>query len=211
MKFIGFFLLLCCSMGTLKAQTAAPATTGSTPAPLILGKNDTIRTYLTIDSGKLLPWIVLHDVKISDTRIFKSQADLDNYRRLRYNVLKVLPYARFAAQRYAKLQRDLALTGDRSKQKELINACETEIKTLFNKEIKDLTISQGEVLIKLIDRETGNTSFAMVKELKGGFKAFLLQSAARIFGHDLKETYDPDEQKDIEAILFQAGYTSTNY
>jgi hypothetical protein len=204
MKFIGFLLLFCCLMGALKAQTGKAA-------PLILGKNDTIKTYLTLDSGKLLPWIVMPDVRIVDARIFKSQADLDKFRLLRYNVLKVLPYARFAAQRYSQLQRDLALTGDKHKQKELINTCETQIKDVFNKQIKDLTISQGEVLIKLIDRETGNTSYAMVKELKGGFKAFVLQSAARLFGHDLKETYDPEEQKDIEAILLQTGYSSTNY
>ncbi len=204
MKFIGFLLLFCCTMGSLMAQTEKPV-------PLILGKNDTIKTYLTVDSGKLIPWIVTPDVKIVDSRIFKSQQDIDNYNRLRYNVLKVLPYARFAAQRYNKLQRDLALTADRHKQKELINDCENEIKDIFNKQVKDLTISQGEVLIKLIDRESGNTSYAMVKELKGGFKAFVLQSAARIFGHDLKETYDPEEQKDIESILYQAGYSSTNY
>ena len=204
MKFIGCFLLTCLMASSIRAQDKKPA-------PLILGKNDTIKTYVTVDSGKLIPWIVLHDVVIRDTRIFKSQADQDNYKRLRYNVMKVLPYARFAAQRYNQLQRDLALTGDKHKQKELINACETQIKDLFNKEIKDLTISQGEVLIKLIDRETGNTSYAMVKDLKGGFKAFVLQSAARLFGHDLKETYDPEEQKDIEGILKQAGYTSSNY
>ncbi len=204
MKFIGLFLLFCCLMGSVEAQTKKPA-------PVILGKNDTIKTYLTVDSGQMMPWIVLHDIKITDSRIFKSQADRDNYNRLRYNVLKVLPYARFAAQRYAKLQRDLALTGDKRQQKVLINACETEIKTIFSKEIKDLTISQGEVLIKLIDRETGNTSYSMVKDLKGGFNAFILQSAARLFGHDLKETYDPEEQKDIESILRQAGYTSSNY
>jgi len=204
MKFIGFLLLLCCLLGMANAQTVKPV-------PLTLGKNDTIKTYLTIDSGQYVPWIVMQDVKIIDTRIFKSQADRDNYNRLRYNVMKVLPYARFAGERYRQLQRDLALTGDRHKQKELINACETQIKDVFNKQIKDMTISQGEVLIKLIDRETGYTSYAMVKELKGGFNAFILQSAARIFGHDLKETYDPDEQKDIEAILQQAGYSSTNY
>jgi hypothetical protein len=203
MKFIGFLLLLCCLMGELKAQTEKPA-------PLILGKNDTITTYLTLDSGKLMPWIVLADIRINDTRIFKSQADLNQYRLLRYNVMKVLPYVRFAGQRYRKLQRDLALTGDKHRQKELVDSCELQIKTLFNKEIKDLTISQGEILIKLIDRETGNTSYAMVKDLKGGFKAFLLQSAARIFGHDLKQTYDPEQQKDIEAILLQAGYVSSN-
>jgi hypothetical protein len=213
MKFIGFSLLFCCLMGTLKAQSDKPAQIkpADKPAPLILGKNDTVKTYLTIsDSGKLIPWIVLNDVKIVDTRIFKSQADLDQYRRLRYNVLKVLPYARFAGKRYRELQRDLALTGDKHKQKKLVNACEDQIKDVFNKEIKNMTISQGEILIKLIDRETGNTSYAMVKDLKGGFKAFILQSAARLFGHDLKETYDPDEQKDIETILRQAGYTSSD-
>jgi len=203
MKFIGLSLLFCCIMSAAGAQTQ-PA------APLILGKNDTIRTYLTIDSGRLTPWIVLNEVKIEEKRIFKSQAELDAYRRLRYNVMKVLPYARFAGQRYRQLQRDLALTGDKHKQKELINSCETEIKGVFNKEIKDLTISQGEVLIKLIDRETGYTTYALVHELKGGFKSFLLQSAARIFGHNLKEEYDPTEQKDIEAILNQAGYVSSN-
>ncbi|MDR3693320.1 DUF4294 domain-containing protein [Mucilaginibacter sp.] len=207
MKFIGLLLLFCSALGTLRAQPAKP---GDKPAPLILGKNDTIKTYLTVDSGKLLPWIVLEDVKIVDTRIFRSQADLDNYRRLRYNVMKVLPYARFAGQRYRKLQRDLAVTADKHDQKKLIDGCEKEIKDLFNKQIKDLTISQGEILIKLIDRETGNTSYAMVKDMKGGFKAFVYQSVARLFGHDLKETYNPDEQRDIEAILLQAGYSSSN-
>jgi hypothetical protein len=211
MKFIGLLLLFCCVLGTLKAQPAKPADKPAPkPAPLVLGKNDTILTYLTIDSGRLEPWIVTKDVIITDTRIFKSQADLDAYRRLKYNVLKVLPYASFAGKRYRKLQRDLAVTADKRQQKELITNCETEIKDLFNKEIKDLTISQGEILIKLIDRETGNTSFDMVKDMKGGFKAFVYQSVARLFGHDLKETYDPGQQKDIEAILLQAGYTSSN-
>ena len=204
MKFIGLLALFCCLLGVVDAQTKQPA-------PIVLGKNDTIKTYLTLDSGQYIPWIVIPDVPIVDVRIFKSKVDRDNYSRLKYNVMKVLPYARFAGQRYRQLQRDLALTADKHKQKELINTCEGQIKEIFNKEIKDLTISQGEVLIKLIDRETGYTSYAMVKDLKGGFDAFILQSAARIFGHDLKETYDPDEQKDIEAILQQVGYNSANY
>ncbi|MEO3404568.1 DUF4294 domain-containing protein [Mucilaginibacter sp. CAU 1740] len=207
MKFIGSLLLLCCLMGAASAQTTAPATT---PAPVKLSKNDTIKTAMTVLDGELVPWIVEPEVKIVDTRIFASEADRLNYRRLRYNVLKVLPYARFAGQRYRQLQRDLAVTSDKKTQKQLVNKCEDEIKTLFNKEIKNLTISQGEVLIKLIDRETGQTSFAMVKELKGGFKAFMFQSVASIFGHNLKETYDREEQRDIEAILTQAGYDSTN-
>ena len=201
MKFIGFLLLYCCWLGVAKAQDAKPR-------PMMLGKNDTLRTYVTIIDGELTPMIVTEEIKIVDSRIFKSKAERDDYNRLRYNVYKVLPYAKFAADRYQQLQRDLATTADKRKQKELINVCETQIKDLFKREIENLTISQGEVLIKLIDRQTGNTSYDMVKDLKGGLKAFMLQSVARVFGHNLKETYDPNEERDIESILQQAGYYS---
>jgi len=77
---------------------------------------------------------------------------------------------------------------------------------LFKKEIENLTISQGEILIKLIDRQTGNTSYEMVKDLKGGIKAFMFQSLARLFGHNLKESYNPGEEHDMEAILQEAGF-----
>lgn len=204
MKFIGFILLCCCLALGASAQTEPPV-------PIQHGKNDTIRTYVAMVDGVNIPWIIGDEVVISDTRIFKSQEDREAYNRLRYNVYKVLPYARFAGTRYRQLQRDLALTGDKKKQKELINACETQIKDMFKKEVENLTISQGEVLIKLIDRETGYTSYNLVKQLKGGFSAFILQSAARIFGHDLKETYDKDEQRDIETILQKAGYDSYRY
>ena len=203
MKFIGFILLCSCMAVLAKAQTG--------PVFPKQGKNDTIRVYATNVDGQMIPWIVTEEVKIVDTRIFKSQADRDAYNRLRYNVIKVIPYAHFAGSRYRQLQRDLAVTADKKKQKELVAACENQIKDLFKKEVENLTVSQGEVLIKLIDRETNNTSYDVVKELKGGFSAFLLQSAARIFGHNLKETYDRDEQRDIEQILQQAGYDSYKY
>jgi hypothetical protein len=201
MKFIGFLLLFCSCAGLVKAQEQQPRT-------IQLGKNDTIKTYVTMLDGELVPMIVTEEVKIVDVRIFKSQAERDQYNRLRYNIYKVLPYAKFAAERYKQLQRDLATTADKGKQKEMINACETQIKDLFKREIENLTISQGEVLIKLIDRQTGNTSYEMVKDLKGGLKAFMLQSVARFFGHNLKEKYDPYEERDIESILQQAGYYS---
>lgn len=201
MKFIGFLLLFCCFVSVVKAQE-------DKPRPISLGKNDTLKTYVTVLDGELVPMIVGEEVKIVDSRIFKSQADRDAYNRLRYNIYKVLPYAKFAAERYQQLQRDLATTADKKKQKEMVNACEAQIKDLFKREIENLTISQGEVLIKLIDRQTGTTSYAMVKELKGGLKAFMFQSVARFFGHNLKEKYDPYEERDIETILQQAGYYS---
>jgi hypothetical protein len=211
MKFIYLLLLFLCSFGILKAQTqnAVPQNPVSQrPAPMQLGKNDTIKVYETVVDGKLVPWIITEEIKIFDSRIFASQEQKEAYDRLAYNVIKVLPYAHFAGERYRQLQRDLALTADKHKQKELISACDNQIKDLFKREVENLTISQGEVLIKLIDRETGNTSYDLVKQLKGGLDAFMLQSVARLFGHNLKQTYDPNEDRDIETILQKAGYDS---
>jgi hypothetical protein len=202
MKFIGFVLVFSC-------LTVAALCQSQLPRPK-LGKNDTIRTYMTEYDGELIPWMVTKEIKIVDSRIFKSEKEHQDYNRLRYNVYKVLPYMRFASQRYQQLQRDLATTGDKSKQKEMIKACEAQIKDLFNRELKNLTITQGEILIKLVNRETGNTSYDMLKEMKGGLNAFMFQSVARIFGHNLKETYDPEQERDIESILQQAGYISYN-
>jgi hypothetical protein len=201
MKFIGFLILFCCGTVLVKAQE-------KTPEPLKLGKNDTIRVYLTDNNGELMPMVIGHEVEIKDVRIFKTQADRDAYRRLKYNIYKVLPYAKYAADRYQQLQRSLATTTDKKKQKRMVDTCETQIKDLFKKEVENLTISQGEILIKLIDRQTGNTSYEMVRDLKGGLKAFMLQSVARVFGHNLKETYDPNEEHDMEAILQEAGFYS---
>ncbi|MGN6641204.1 MAG: DUF4294 domain-containing protein, partial [Mucilaginibacter sp.] len=78
MKFIGFILLFSCCSVLVKAQEKLPP-------PVQLGKNDTIRTYVTNLDGQLTPMIVTEEVKIVDVRIFKSQADRDAYRRLRYN------------------------------------------------------------------------------------------------------------------------------
>ena len=202
MKFIGLLLFCCCAVGSVAAQTPKPA-------PMKLGKNDTIKTYMTMVDGQPIPWIMYGEIKIVDTRIFLTQADRDAYNRLEYNVKRVWPYAQFAGQRYQQLQRDLALTADKHKQKELVAACNNQIKDLFKREVENLTISQGEVLIKLIDRQTGNTSFELVKQLKGGLDAFMLQSVARLFGHNLKETYDADEDRDIESIIQKEGYDST--
>lgn len=174
----------------------------------IKGINDTISVAALNVEGEMMPWIVLNEVVIKDYRRFASKEAYDNYRRLRYNVIKVLPYARFAGQRYRQLERDLATTSNKRKQKEYVKSCDKEIKDLFNREVKNLTISQGEILIKLIDRETGNSSYDLVKDLKGNVSAFVMQSVARVFGHNLRNKYDVDQERDIESIIRSTGYYS---
>ncbi|MNE56174.1 hypothetical protein D3C80_1510650 [compost metagenome] len=120
--------------------------------------------------------------------------------------MKVMPYALFAKRRYEQLERELAVTADKKEQKRLVKQCDKEIKEMFNREIKELTISQGQILTKLIDREIGRTTFEIIKETKGGVTAFLYQSVARVVGHNLKSTYSAEEDRDIESIIISSGF-----
>lgn len=187
--------------------TAVQAQETGTPAiwPK-LGKNDTIRVAATNDNGYMIPWIGLQEVVIYGQRIFKSPQDQAAFNRLKYNVLKVMPYALFAKRRYEQLERDLATVSDKKEQKRLVKECDAEIKRMFNTEIKELTITQGQILTKLIDREVGRTTFDIVKQTKGGFAAFSYQLIARVVGHNLKSTYDPAVDRDIESIIVNSGY-----
>ena len=176
----------------------------------IKGKNDTITVALTKVDDEMIPWLPAPEVIITATRIFKTPEERMRFNRLRYNVLKVLPYAKFAKARYAKLQFDLASTPKKRDQKILVKAFEIEIKNMFNSQIKELTITQGGILIKLIDRETGTSSYDLLRDMKGGFNAFFYQSVARVFGNNLKNKYDPQEDHDIEDIIQSYPYYSYN-
>jgi hypothetical protein len=179
--------------------------------PTVKGVADTIRVSTTNINNELIPWVVIPEIVITDTRIFKSPEERAKFNRLRYNVLKVLPYAMYARRKYAELQSQLSLVKSRKEKRVLIKAFESEIKDMFNREVKNLTITQGGILIKLIDRETGTSSYDLLKDMKGGITAFFYQSVARIFGNNLKNTYDPQEDRDIEAIIQSSGYYSYSY
>lgn len=179
--------------------------------PTVKGMSDTIRVSTTNIDNELIPWVVIPEITITDTRLFKSPEEKTKFNRLRYNVLKVLPYAMYARRKYSELQVQLNYAKTRKEKRVLIKTFEGEIKNMFNKEIKNLTITQGGILIKLIDRETGASSYDLLKDMKGGITAFFYQSIARFFGNNLKNTYDPQEDRDIEAIIQASGYYSYSY
>jgi hypothetical protein len=174
--------------------------------PEMKGSRETIRVALTMVDGELIPWATLQEVKIIDSRIFRTPEQQAAYNRLKYNVMKVLPYAMYARSRYAQLQNDLANAKSTKEERQLTKAFENEIKDMFHREIKNLTINQGGILIKLIDRETGYSSYEILKDMKGGLTAFLYQSVARVFGNNLKNRYDLQEDRDIESIIQQTPY-----
>ena len=205
MKFLRLSVIL------LLALMSFPASAQIKNDPTLKGVKDTIRVSVTNVDNELIPWIIIPEISIVDTRLFRSAEEKAKFNRLRYNVLKVLPYAMYARRKYEELQMNLVNMKSRKEKRLMIKAFENEIKDMFNREIKNLTITQGGILIKLIDRETGNSSYDLLKDMKGGITAFFYQSIARIFGNNLKNTYDPQQDRDIEAIIQSAGYYSYSY
>lgn len=125
------------------------------------------------------------------------------YNKLRRNIHKVYPYAVIAADVLKDVDSTLLAIGDHKKQrKEYLKTVEDELKKRFKGELTNMTISQGHLLVKLIDRQTGKSCYHIIKELKGGFSAVVIQSVATIFTHNLKREYDPyGEDKEIEEIV----------
>lgn len=198
--FIRISLLFVTFLGSASAQEQMPLLTLPHYGA---GTPEVVGYYLTtkLESGEVVPWFAIEEVVIRAKREWKSEEEKNRYMKLKRNVLRVLPYAIYAQRRYEQLDRDLALVNNKRQEKALIKACEEEIKEKINNEVKNLSVSQGKILIKLIERQTGNTSYELVKDMKGSVTAFVYQGVARVFGHNLKSTYDPSEDFEIENII----------
>src|SRR3546814_12810159 len=99
------------------------------------------------------------------------------------------------------MEYELISAKNEKEQKKIIDAIEQDIKDNFEKDLRKLTITQGKILIKLIDRETGRTGYALLQELKSRFTAFFWQSVPRVFGHTLKDQYDHEEEEEIDTEI----------
>lgn len=149
-----------------------------------------------------IPYVRISGVEVYDFKIFKTKRQAKRNNRLIRNVKRVYPWAKLAGQKLVEYEALLAnVESDREKRK-IMKQVEKEIQDEYGGELRKLTISQGKILIKLIDRETGDTSFGLVQDFRGNFAAFFYQSFARIFGYNLKNRYDPEgEDRNIEIIV----------
>jgi hypothetical protein len=150
--------------------------------------------------GDTIPVVFLPSITISSKRVFKSPRDEKRYNRLYYNVLKAYPLAKVAGKRLQELEEELPGIPEHKRQKH-IKGVEEELKKKYKQDLLNLTVTQGKILIKLIDRETSRTSYEVIKEFRGSFQAFMWQSLAGLFGTNLKTGYDDQEDRDIELIL----------
>lgn len=152
--------------------------------------------------GDTVPEITLSSFQVNATRTWKSRRQYNQFIKLQKKVVKVYPFAHLAAFKLEEYSQQLEEVTSEKEKKKFYKKIEKEIKEEYEGELRKLTVSEGRILIKLLDRETGNTSFYLVEELRGKFSAYFWQGLARIFGHNLKSRYDPEgEDREIEFIV----------
>ena len=167
-----------------------------------IGKNDTIKTQAIIYDGDTLELKTLEFV-FTYGKISAAQARANaKYNRLRNAVYVTYPYARRAGAVMNDINAKLATVSEKEDRKKYIKTREKELKKEFSDPLTNLSVYQGKVLMKLINRETGNNCYEIIKEYKGGVTARLYQTVAFFFDSNLKQSYDAEtDDAAIEKIV----------
>jgi len=151
--------------------------------------------------------VELDDVVMLKKIKFSNQKDRIKYLILRRKVRKVYPYAKLASDRLLSLKDSLDLIQRKRKKKKYTKKVQKYIEEEFSGELKKLTRTEGQILVKLIHRQTGETAFNLIKELRSSWKAFWYNSTAKMFNISLKEEYNPEgshEDYYIEDVLMRS-------
>jgi len=163
---------------------------------------DTLVVLAKVEHGDTTLIMTLPEVNVYALRLFDSRRDIRKVERLIYHVKKAYPYAKLAGIKLREYDKQLVNAKNDRERRRIMRKAEKELNEEFGGDLRNLTFTQGKILLKLIDRETGNTSYNLVKELRGGFTAFFYQGFARIWGYNLKSDYDPEgEDELIETIV----------
>lgn len=196
MKIIKVLLFLLFISASANAQVTQKDTIGM---GYVLTENDTI-----LSDTILLPEIIIHKEKL-DLEAKKQFLILQN------RVYKTYPYAKLASERLTALNRGMAKLKTSKEKKKYFKIVEDYLSNEFEARLKKLSRKQGQILVKLIHRQTGNTTYELVSNLKNSWKAFWSNSTARMFDINLKTKYAPFEVNEdylIETILvrgFESG------
>lgn len=172
-------------------------------------RNDTLqgRSFLLQKvnrNGVTLPEVEIKEVTVYAHPRFPRKSDFRKYERLIYNLKKVYPYALIVRNRLSRVDADMRNINNENDRKEYLKKVEKDVFAEYEGAIRDMTITQGRLLIKLIDRETQNTSYTLIKDYRGKLAAAFWQGIARIFGTNLKEEYDPyGEDALMESIILE--------
>lgn len=172
------------------------------PFGLLSQESELIVLKARIIEGDTVPVVSLGEIEVLTITIPKTKKGQRKLTKLVKNVKKVYPYAKLAGKKLLDYEEILLAAESDKERRKIMKQAEIEIKEEYGGELKKLTFSQGRILIKLLDRETGNSSYELVQELRGKFTAFWYQAFAKLWGYNLKAKYDPEgEDKQLETIV----------
>ena len=195
-----YMVLLSCAGGySQTVEVPAPDSTQSVP--------DSIQSIYHIlktatFDGQTYPLVELSEITVIGKMPRGVKFNYRRHARLVYNVRRVYPYALIVRNEVGRVNRLLETMPNKRDQNNFLQQYEKDIFREYEDDMKKLTFSQGKILIKLIERETQNTSYDLIRDYRGKFSATFWQSIARIFGADLKANYDPaGEDYLIEQVI----------
>src|SRR6186713_2998769 len=195
-------LILILSGSCAWAQQTSPPDSAATPPIPQYGPYDTILVPAHAFEGQLLSSRNLEMTWVTAPMTPASRKKWEEWTRLRNAVYVTYPYARRAGIILNEMNAKLALLTSDQERKTYIKSREKELKKEFTTPLENLSIYQEKVLMKLINRQSGNNCYEIIKEYKGGFTARFYQTVAFFFSSNLKQPYDPKgEDKVIESIV----------
>lgn len=177
--------LFAASVGFANAQTVVPA--------------------IVVD-GDTMPYFRLKAVRITGKLGQDERRRILSNTRLVYNIKKVMPYAQACASKINEVNEHLSTLSTDKEKRRYMKSAEKELKAEYEDDLRKMSFTQGKLLIKLIDRQCGSSSYELIQLYKSGRSAFLWNGVAGIFGMNLKEDYDPKEEQEIEVVLDYLGY-----
>jgi hypothetical protein len=158
---------------------------------------------------------IFDTIKLDDANLLhlnlRTEMEKKYYLWLRKRVRDVWPYVKVAVDEYNSIQDTSQYFHNNKERKKYIKKRQVDLANEFENQLKELSLSRGQILVKLIHRETGKTSHEIIKELRGGLNAFLWNTAGGAYNLDLKTQFDPHKTREdlyIEVILekdFRSG------
>jgi hypothetical protein len=166
---------------------------------------DSVLAYVRIYQGDTIPMGFLPQVNIWSAVKWKSDADRLEYLRLKRNLVIVYPYAVKAARLLLEMNEELSHIEGNLARKRYIKSKERVLKENFEDRLKGMSTYQGRLLMLLIDRQTGQTCYELVKEFRGGFLAWTYHTMMNVYDEDLnmKRTYDATQYPLIDHVLWE--------
>jgi hypothetical protein len=168
--------------------------------------NDTLLVSVIEYNGEYLPYKELQMVYVSKLPPEALARQVEKYNRLRNAVYVTYPYARVAGVTLNEVAAMLQNVSNKNERKKIIKSRESQLRKQFSDPLTNLSVYQGKVLMKLINRQTGNNCYDIIKEYRGGLNARLYQTVAFFFGSSLKQDYDFRQDatdRQIETIVME--------